>query len=251
MAFENNLWNVFILGLIPGLLTSFGGLIGLVGLRISHKYLELGLSFSAGIMLVASFTSLILPAIEVSGFFIVFIGFFIGVLIMMLINHYVPHQHFERGYEGPEWFRNRVPMIWLIILSILIHNLPEGLAVGVVSSTGFREGLIIAIAIGVQDIPEGFAVAFLLTMMDRRIGKALYVSFLSGFSETLMAVLAAFVSMYSRYLLPLLLALAGGSMIYVVTHEIIPETFRSGYETYASIGFLIGFIIMLWLDTLF
>ncbi len=138
-----------------------------------------------------------------------------------------------------------------MVTAILIHNLPEGLAVGIVSSIGFHEGLIMAIAIGVQDIPEGFAVSFPITLSDRRLSRALVVSILSGFSETLMTVLAALIAYLSHYLLPFLLALAGGAMIYVVNREIIPETYKYGNETYASIGFIIGFLVMLFLDTLF
>ncbi len=241
----------FLLGLIPAVLTSLGGFIGLLGVRVSSKYLDMGLSFSAGVMLVASFTSLLLPAIEMSGFTIVLIGFLAGVLVITLLDKYAPHEHLASGYEGPAELRDRISKIWLMIITILIHNLPEGLAVGVVSSIGFREGLLMALAIGIQDIPEGFAVSFPLAMSEKKVKRPLAIAVLSGFSETLMAVIAALIASLSDYLLPLLLALAGGAMIYVVVEEIIPETYKYGNEKYASIGFIIGFLIMLYLDTIF
>jgi len=244
------IYRAFVLGLIPGLLTILGGLFGLVGVRVSTKYLDLGLSFSAGVMLVASFTSLLLPSIEYAGFTVTFLGFLVGVALIVLLNKYMPHEHLMKGYEGPVELRERFSRVWLMTLAILIHNLPEGLAVGVVSSIGFREGFVIALAIGIQDVPEGFAVSFPISMGERKVSKALIVTILSGFSETLMAVLAALIASLTHYLLPFLLALAGGAMIYVVIREIIPETYRYGNETYASIGFIIGFLTMLFLDTM-
>ena len=202
-------------------------------------------------MLVASFTSLLLPALETTSFSIVLLGFLLGTILVASLDHILPHEHMVKGYEGPVEFRGRIEKIWLMVFALMIHNLPEGLAVGATSILGLEEGLLTATAIGIQDIPEGFAISFSLIVSEKKPLRAFIVSTISGFSETGMAVLAALITSYSTILLPVMLALASGSMIYVVSHEIIPETHRYGYETLATIGFMIGFITMLWLDTMF
>jgi len=111
-------------------------------------------------------------------------------------------------------------------------------------------GLATAIAIGIQDIPEGFAVSFPIAIAGKSKKRALGISVLSGLSETLMAVVAALLSSMTTSLLVLTLSLAAGSMIYVVSHEVIPETHRHGHESLSTLGFMSGFIIMLWLDTI-
>ena len=146
--------------------------------------------------------------------------------------------------------KSRIKHVWLVVLAILIHNLPEGLAVGGSSSIGISMGLITAVAIGVQDIPEGFAVSFPLAVAGRSKMKALGISVLSGLSETVMAVIAALLSTGSTSLLVFTLSLAAGSMIYVVSHEVIPETHRHGHESLSTTGFILGFILMLWLESL-
>lgn len=246
---ENMVIRALILGLIPAFLTSLGGLIGLVGVRGSEKHLDIGLGFSAGVMVVASFTSLLLPAIELSNVLLVTLGFLVGVGLVITLDKSIPHEHLMRGYEGPLFMKDRIKRVWLMVMAILIHNLPEGLAVGSSSVVGSSAGLATAIAIGLQDIPEGFAVSFPIAIAGKNKKKALGISVMSGLSETLMAVIAAVVSSGSVSLLAFMLSLAGGSMIYVVSHEIIPETHRYGHEWLSTLGFLSGFITMLWLDT--
>ncbi len=248
---ENVVLRALVLGLIPALLTSIGGVVGLIGVRGSEKHLDLGLGFSAGIMTVASFTSLLLPATKIGGFPTVLAGFASGVILVVVLNKYIPHEHLMKGYEGPAETKTRVERVWLLVLAILIHNIPEGLAVGSASGIGLSEGLLTALAIGLQDAPEGFAVSFPIATATRSVGKALLVAVLSGLSETLMSVTVALVAASSTTLLALTLSLAGGSMIYVVSHEVIPETHRYGHERLSTVGFLTGFLTMLWLDTMF
>ncbi|MEM4594001.1 MAG: ZIP family metal transporter [Zestosphaera sp.] len=247
---ENLIVRALLLGLIPASLTSLGGIIGLIGVKGSEKHLDIGLGFSAGIMVVASFTSLLLPAVELGGAFLVTLGFLAGVGLVVLLDKSIPHEHLLKGYEGPSHLKSRMRRVWLMVMAILIHNLPEGLAVGSSSGISFPAGLAMALAIGVQDIPEGFAVSFPIAIAGKSKKRALGISVLSGLSETLMAVIAALLSSTSESLLVFTLSLAGGSMIYIVSHEVIPETHRHGHEWLSTLGFLSGFITMLWLDTM-
>ncbi|MEM0025601.1 MAG: ZIP family metal transporter, partial [Zestosphaera sp.] len=247
---ENLIVRALLLGLIPASLTSLGGIIGLIGVKGSEKHLDIGLGFSAGIMVVASFTSLLLPAVELGGASLVTLGFLAGVGLVVVLDKSIPHDHLLKGYEGPSHLKSRMRRVWLMVMAILIHNLPEGLAVGSSSGISFPAGLAMALAIGVQDIPEGFAVSFPIAIAGKSKKRALGISVLSGLSETLMAVIAALLSSTSESLLVFTLSLAGGSMIYIVSHEVIPETHRHGHEWLSTLGFLSGFITMLWLDTM-
>jgi len=247
---ENIVLRALVLGLIPALMTSLGGLAGLIGVRGREEHLDVGLGFSAGVMVVASFTSLLLPAIELGGVSLVTVGFLAGVALIVLLDRIIPHEHLLKGYEGPLFMRDRMKHVWLVTMAILIHNLPEGLAVGSSSVVSSSVGLATAIAIGIQDIPEGFAVSFPIAIAGKSKKRALGISALSGLSETLMAVMAALLSSTTTSLLVLTLSLAAGSMIYVVSHEVIPETHRYGHESLSTLGFMSGFIVMLWLDTI-
>jgi ZIP family zinc transporter len=247
---ESVVLRALVLGLIPALMTSLGGLAGLIGVKGREEHLDVGLGFSAGVMTVASFTSLLLPAIELGGVSLVTAGFLAGVALVVLLDRIIPHEHLLRGYEGPSFMRDRMKHVWLVTMAILIHNLPEGLAVGSSSVVSSSVGLATAIAIGIQDIPEGFAVSFPIAIAGKSKKKALGISVLSGLSETLMALAAALLSSTTTTLLVLTLSLAAGSMIYVVSHEVIPETHRYGHESLSTLGFMSGFIVMLWLDTI-
>jgi len=240
----------FILSLIPAGLTSLGALLGALGLVGRDEHLDAGLGFSAGVMLVASFTSLILPSIEMGGISVSTAGFLLGVAVIALLEKLLPHEHLVKGFEGSEALARRLRKVWLVVIAILIHNLPEGMAVGASAAEGPSSGLLVAVAIGLQDIPEGFAVVYPLSMIYRSLSIPLSVGVISGISETLMAVLASAIASHSRILLPLTLSLAGGAMIHVVSHEILPETHSKGHERLATFGFLAGFLTMLWLDVL-
>ncbi|MEM4686379.1 MAG: ZIP family metal transporter, partial [Zestosphaera sp.] len=233
---ENLIVRALLLGLIPASLTSLGGIIGLIGVKGSEKHLDIGLGFSAGIMVVASFTSLLLPAVELGGASLVTLGFLAGVGLVVVLDKSIPHEHLLKGYEGPSHLKSRMRRVWLMVMAILIHNLPEGLAVGSSSGISFPAGLAMALAIGVQDIPEGFAVSFPIAIAGKSKKRALGISVLSGLSETLMAVIAALLSSTSESLLVFTLSLAGGSMIYIVSHEVIPETHRHGHEWLSTLG---------------
>ncbi len=246
--------NLFIAALLAGsiclFLTSIGSLPAIFGRKITDKMIDVGLGFSAGVMLVAGFTSLILPGIEVGGIGLVVLGFLLGSLTIYTIDRLIPHEHIIKGYEGPSYLRRRIKAVWLLVFAIIIHNIPEGLAVGAAITYSIRYGVLMAIAIGIQDIPEGLAIAVPLVGVGLRTRTAIGITFLSGLIELVTAVLPVFVISLSNTLLPVILGFAGGAMIYVVSHEVIPETHRHGYEEEATLGFITGFIIMLILDTL-
>ncbi len=247
--------NLVIAGLLAGsicmILTFVGAIPSAFGSRVSESSLDIGLGFSAGIMLVASFTSLILPGIEVGGVLPVVTGFILGALGIIVIERYLPHLHMVKGAEGSQRFRERIKAVWMLVLAVIIHNFPEGLAVGASISYSIRDGILTAIAIGIQDIPEGFTVSLPLVGIGMRRRNALLIGFLSGASEPLMALIPIFLTSVATQLLPYVLGFAAGMMIFVVSHEIIPETHRHGFEDQATIGLLIGFIIMLILDSIF
>lgn len=243
--------SAFLLSLIPAAMTSLGGLLGMIGKIGKDKYLDAGLGFSAGIMLVASFTSLLIPAIDLGGMRITTLGFLTGILIIVLLDRGLPHEHFIKGQEGSDAILRRLRKIWLVIIAILIHNIPEGMAVGASVVQSMENGLVMSLAIGFQDLPEGFAVVYPLVMINKKLLLPLSVCILSGFSETIMASLTALIASHTVSFLPFTLSLASGAMIYVVSHEILPETHRKGHEWLSSLGFIAGFLVMLWLDFMF
>lgn len=241
-----------VLGLIVAALTSVGGLIAVLAPGIKERrdlLIDLGLGFSSGVMIVASFTSLLLPAIDLGGFYRSLVGFLAGVFAISMVERLTPHLHVVKGAEGPREAARRLRAIWLVALAIIIHNLPEGMAVGFSSLASLREGVIVALAIGLQDIPEGTAVALPVLASGGSRLFALGIAVLSGLSEAVTSLLAGIMGHAYSWLLPYALSFAAGAMVYVVSHEALPESHRAGHEAKATAGFLLGFIIMLWLDT--
>ncbi len=245
---------IFIVGLIPALLTSLGSLPVLLGGRVGERFLDGGLGFSGGVMLVASFTSLLLPAIESSPMIIVLSGFIVGAVVIYALDKGIPHLHIVKGYEGPVDLRKSIHRTLLIALAIIIHNIPEGMSVGVSTIYQLIDGIIVALAIGIQDIPEGLAVSLPIYRATRSYSKSLGIGVLSGFSELAAAyiplgIIALFPGAID-FLLPFLMSFSAGAMIYVVVHELVPEIYSHGHDDISTTGFFTGFIIMLILDTL-
>jgi ZIP family zinc transporter len=210
---------------------------------------DVGLGFGSGVMIVASFTSLLLPSIEGGGLHLTLAGFTIGALAVAVANEVLPHEHIFKGFEGWRVARGKVKTAWLIALAIIIHNIPEGYSIGVSSAYSSVEGVKVGLAISLQDVPEGLAVALpTLAITGSRL-LAVLVAALSGFSEVVAAALAVILFGHPQVLY-LGLSSAAGAMIYVVSHEAIPESHRSGAEKKATAGFFLGFVIMLVLDTI-
>lgn len=256
-AFEN--WflqnigtNPVINGLIGGLfitlLNTFGALFVLFMRKVSVKFLDSALGFAAGVMLTASFTSLILPGIEYGGIWPVIIGMIIGVFFLDLADRYIPHMHFIKGKEGGS--TGRIKAVWLFIIAITLHNMPEGLAVGVGFGSGnLKDAFTLMMAIGLQNIPEGLAVS--ISSLNAGLGKRFYASFVgirAGLVEIPLAILGAWAVVSMKVILPYAMGFAAGAMLYVISDEIIPETHRKGHERAATMGLMTGALVMLYLD---
>ncbi|MEZ0346334.1 MAG: ZIP family metal transporter [Infirmifilum sp.] len=246
--------NLLLASLITGLFVAFTTSLGSLGVffyRSKSPDMSLSLAFASGIMLVASFTSLIIPATRLAGFPLVATGIALGVVAIHLTDSLIPHEHLVRGYEGHPAGKRLLKKVWLIAMAIIIHNFPEGLAVGTSVAYSIPLGLATAIAIGIQDIPEGLAVSLPVSATSgKRMG--VFIGVLSGLSETLMAVVGALLFSQTAWLLPLGMGFAGGAMLYVTLKEAIPEVYREEEPPLKiTLGFLIGFYLMLFLDSIF
>ena len=215
------------------------------------------LGMAAGMMLAASAFSLLLPGIDSAtallaskplGAGVVVIGMAFGVLLMLGLDAFVPHQHESTGPCGPG--TDRCSRIWLFVFAIAVHNLPEGMAIGVSFAQGdMRVGLPLTTAIALQDIPEGLAVALALRGAGFAPSVAVLVAVATGLLEPIGALLGVGLSSGLALAYPLGLGLAAGAMIFVVSHEVIPETHRNGHQTPATLGLMAGFALMMVLDT--
>ncbi len=230
--------------------TTLGSVIAVIFKKFPDWSLDVSMAFSGGIMLVASFTSLILPSIYEGNVLVSCIGIILGFFIILAVERSIPHEHFWLGYEGPEKHKEKLKRVWLIAIALIIHNLPEGFAVGVSIVNNPHKGIATALAIGIQDIPEGLAVSLPLMMATGKVGTPLFVGFLSGFSEFITAIVGGWAFSLLKYLLPLGLSMAGGAMVYVTVKEVFPEVYKSERERLITCGFLAGFLVMLILDTL-
>jgi ZIP family zinc transporter len=242
--------------LVAGLATGAGALPVLWGGSIGQRWNDAMLGFAAGVMLSASFFSLILPAIDAAGAqgagrlmaaLVVGGGIALGALAVAALNEALPHEHFVRGPDGAD--PRQVARIWLFVLAITIHNFPEGMAVGISFAGGdIARGLSMAIGIGLQNAPEGLAVAVALVALGYRARFAFAVALLTGLIEPVGGLLGVVLVSASVVLLPWGLAFAAGAMIYVISHEIIPETHRRGNQNAATAGLTLGLIVMMLLD---
>lgn len=235
-------------GIVITLMNTMGALAVLVYKKPSERFLDISLGFAAGVMLCASFTSLILPGIELGGIWPVIGGIALGVILLDFADHWMPHMHMIIGYEGVQ--TKRIKGVWLFIMAITIHNMPEGLAVGVAFGSGdISNAVKLMLAIGIQNIPEGFAVA--VAALNVGMGTYFYASFVgirAGLVEIPLAVLGSWAVLIAKPILPYALGFAGGAMLYVISDEIVPETHRKGHERAATLGTMIGVVTMLYLD---
>ncbi|MEO6033308.1 MAG: ZIP family metal transporter [Burkholderiaceae bacterium] len=237
--------------------TALGALLA-IGLRsVSSRAQDVMLGFAAGMMLAASFFSLILPGLaaaqDITGSapaasFVVVVGLTLGVFLMLGLDYFTPHAHEETGTHGPDV--KRMSRVWLFVLAIVLHNLPEGIAIGVSFANGdMSVGLPLTTAIAIQDIPEGLAVALALRAIGLSTTRAVLVAIASGIMEPIGALVGIGMSSGFAMAYPISLGLAAGAMIFVVSHEVIPETHRNGHETSATVGLMAGFALMMFLDT--
>jgi ZIP family zinc transporter len=245
---ENLILQGLLGGIVITLFNTLGALLIVVWRRPREGFLDGALGFAAGVMLTASFTSLILPGIEYGGIWPVIAGVVLGALSLDLTDHMVPHLHLIGGREGMT--SARIKAVWLFIIAITLHNMPEGLAVGVGFGSGnLDNALSLMWAIGLQNLPEGLAVA--VSALGAGMGAYFYASVVgirAGLVEIPLAVLGAWAVDVARPILPYAMGFAAGAMLYVISDEIVPETHRKGHERLASLGFILGALCMLYLD---
>ena len=247
-----------ILGGIAGFVTtSIGALPALFLKNLPQRIEDSILGMAAGMMLAASAFSLLLPGLSAAGELlghkglgggVVVIGMALGVLLMLGLDEFTPHEHEKTGPCGPGY--ESCSRIWLFVFAIAIHNLPEGMAIGVSFSQGaMAVGLPLTTAIALQDIPEGLAVALALRGAGFSPLTAVSTAAASGLLEPIGALLGVGLSTGFPLAYPIGLGLAAGAMIFVVSHEVIPETHRNGHQTPATLGLMLGFALMMVLDT--
>lgn len=240
------------------LATAVGALPALALKSVSDRAESVMLGFAAGVMLAASAFSLVVPAIDVgealfggrlAASLLAATAIGAGALVMIGIDRTVPHEHRHLGRHGmqAQWRR-----VWLLVLAMLIHNVPEGMAIGVAfSGADPADGIPIATAIAIQDLPEGLVVALALRSIGYKPVAAVLIAGGTGLAEPVGAVLASAVTAFTPALYPFGLALAAGAMLFVVSHEIIPETHRKGHQLPATLGVVGGFAVMMMLDNAF
>ncbi|KGK42567.1 divalent cation transporter [Nitrincola sp. A-D6] len=244
----------FYAGMVAAASTAAGACLAVFTNRISERFIDSLMGFGAGVMLAASIFSLILPSMEMmegqsSGSFMasgqVALAVLLGAAMMLVIEKLVPHEHFIKGSDGIS--STRLRQSWLFVLAIALHNFPEGLAIGAAYAANNGHGL--AAGIAIQDMPEGFVVAMALIAVGYTRLFSITIGVLTGLAEPAMAVMGATLLEFSTHLLPWGLAGAAGAMLFVISHEIIPESHRKGHEFFATNGLVLGFVLMMLLDT--
>ena len=234
--------------------TIFGSLMGFVFKDISHRFSDIVLSFAAGVMLSAAILGLILPSVEYggkSGLIITVIGIFVGAFCLNLIDKVVPHLHKLAGSDIEAHNNANLSKVLLFVAAIAIHNLPEGIAAGVsFGSDNLSQALMIAGGIALQNIPEGMVIIGPMLNAGVAPKKTFFCAMLTGLVEVVGTLIGYFAVNVASAILPFALAFAGGTMLYVVSDEMIPETHAHGSQRGATYALLIGFCVMLVSDVL-
>lgn len=255
-------WGALIATTFTWLLTALGASVVFLFSDLSRKWLDTMLGFTGGVMIAASFWSLLAPSVEMSKdlsvphWVPVSVGFTAGALFLFVLDKFMPHLHInfsESEKEGVEtdWHKST-----LLVLAITLHNIPEGLAVGVLFGAAAMElpgatltgAITLAIGIGLQNLPEGTAISMPLRRQKLSRFKSFWYGQLSAIVEPIAGVLGALAVVYLTPVLPYALSFAAGAMIYVVIEEVVPESQRDKYTDYATLGFILGFLIMTILD---
>lgn len=246
---------VFLTALGVGGATVFGALIGFIFKNISHKFSDIVLSFAAGVMMAAAVLGLIIPSIEYGGRYgvaITVVGIFAGALCLNLLDKVVPHMHKLVGVDTEEHKNNsNLNKVLLFVTAIAIHNLPEGIAAGVGFGSGNNgEALLIAGGIALQNIPEGMVIIGPMLSAGVSPKRTFLCALATGLVEVVGTLIGYFSVSLASFILPFALAFAGGTMLYVTSDEIIPETHSHGNERGATYSLLAGFCLMLIFDVI-
>lgn len=234
--------------------TVIGSLLGFIFKKVSHRFSDIVLSFAAGVMLAAAVLGLIIPSLEYGGKYGIIItvaGIFSGAICLNLIDKLVPHLHKLAGTDSENHNNKSLDKVLLFVCAIAIHNLPEGIAAGVGFGSGnSSQALIIAGGIALQNIPEGMVIIGPLLSAGVTARKTFIIAMITGLVEVVGTLLGFFAVSVASAILPFALAFAGGTMLYVISDEMIPETHAHGSERGATYALLIGFCIMLVTDVL-
>ena len=234
--------------------TVFGSLMGFLFKNLSHKFSDIVLSFAAGVMLSAAILGLILPSLEYGGrwgLLITIAGIFTGALCLNLIDKLVPHLHKLVGPDIEPHNNANLSKVLLFVTAIAIHNLPEGIAAGVSFGTGDNsQALMIAGGIALQNIPEGMVIIGPMLAAGVTPRRTFLCALVTGLIEVAGTLLGFFAVQLATAILPFALAFAGGTMLYVISDEMIPETHAHGNESGATYALLVGFCVMLISDVL-
>jgi len=234
--------------------TVIGAIIGFLFRSVSHKFSDIVLSFAAGIMLAAAVLGLIIPSLETGGNFAVavtVVGIFTGAICLNLIDKLVPHLHKMIGADIEGHHNANLNKVLLFVMAIAIHNLPEGIAAGVGFGSGdMGQALLIAGGIALQNIPEGMVIIAPMLAAGVKPGKTFVCAMLTGVVEVIGTFIGYYAVTISSFVLPFALAFAGGTMLYVISDEMIPETHAHGSERGATYALLLGFCVMLVFDVI-
>ncbi len=235
--------------------TIIGAIIGFAFKKISHKFSDIVLSFAAGVMLAAAVLGLILPSLEYGGkwgILVTIAGIFCGALMLNVIDKIVPHLHKIAGADIENHKNNKdLSRVLLFVTAIAIHNLPEGLAAGVGFGTGdTTDALLIAGGIALQNIPEGMVIIGPMLASGIKPSRTFLLAMMTGLVEVIGTLIGYFAVSVSSVILPFMLSFAGGTMLYVISDEMIPETHSHGSERGATYSLLVGFSLMLLFDVL-
>ncbi len=234
--------------------TVIGAVIGFVFKKISHRFSDIVLSFAAGVMLAAAVLGLILPSVDYGGRFgllITVAGIFVGALCLNLIDKLVPHLHRLVGVESEPHQQTNLSKVLLFVTAIAIHNLPEGIAAGVGFGAGdTSQALIIAGGIALQNIPEGMVIIGPMLAAGVSPARTFICAMITGLVEVIGTLVGYFAVSIASAVLPFALAFAGGTMLYVISDEMIPETHAHGNQRGATYALLVGFCVMLITDVL-
>ncbi len=240
--------------------TVIGALIGLLFKNIAHKFSDIVLAFASGVMLAAAVMGLVIPALEMGlevgwwNIFVVIGGIFVGAGCLTLIDRFVPHDHEMLGGQGvseeeKHYGNARVGKVLLFVFAIAIHNFPEGLAAGVGFGSGNNaQAFMIAGGIALQNIPEGLVIIGPMLAVGVSKKKTLLYASLTGLVEVIGTLIGYFAVSISTAILPFMLSFAGGTMLYIISDEMIPETHSHGSQRGATYALLIGFAVMLVVD---
>ena len=243
-------------------LTALGAALVFLKRDISRRWLDAMLAFAAGVMIAASYWSLLAPAIEMAegkaipAWFPAVTGFLAGGIFLRIVDRILPHLHLGFPMDEVEGIQTSWRRSTLLVLAITLHNIPEGLAVGVafgavaagLPSATYSAAVALALGIGIQNFPEGFAVSAPLRREGFSRGKSFWYGQLSGAVEPVAGVIGAAIVFIAQPILPYALSFAAGAMIFVVVEEVIPESQRGGHTDLATMSAMLGFAVMMTLD---